>query len=63
MAAPSRHNVDSNDLPSELQDKMTDFDEALTRIEAVLEPLHSVPLSEVHAKVSELEGAGSFIER
>ena len=43
--------VSPEDVPSELQGRLSNFDDALSKIEEVLEPLHSVPLSEIHAKV------------
>ena len=38
-------------FPTELQERLTDFDDALTQVEEVLKPLHSVPLSDIHTKV------------
>ena len=38
-------------FPTELQERLTDFDDALTQIEDVLKPLHSIPLTDIHTKV------------
>ena len=43
--------VVDDSFPSELQERLTDFDDALTQVEDVLKPLHSVPLSDIHTKV------------
>ncbi|KAK2177884.1 hypothetical protein NP493_574g01040 [Ridgeia piscesae] len=44
-------------FPTELQERLTDFDDALTQVEEVLKPLHSVPLSDIHTKLSTLDKA------
>ena len=53
MAASRQEGVTEEDLPSELQGRLTTFDNALSKIEELLDPLHSVPLSEIHSKVQE----------
>ena len=53
MAASTQQGVSEEDLPTELQGRLTTFDNALSKIEEVLDPLHSVPLSEIHSKVQE----------
>ena len=51
MATPTEENVNAEDIPTELQGRLSNFDDALSKIEEILEPVHSVPLSEIHAKV------------
>ena len=38
-------------FPAELQDRVNTFDEALSSVEAILQPLHNVPLTQVHTEV------------
>ena len=38
-------------IPTELQDRLGEFDEALSTIENIFEPLHDRPLNELHTKV------------
>ena len=55
MATPAEESASPEDIPSELQGRLSNFDDALSKIEEVLEPLHSVPLSEIHAKVPTID--------
>ena len=55
MATSTQESVAEEDLPSELQGRLTTFDNDLSKIEEVFDPLHSVPLSEIHAKVQEIK--------
>ena len=38
-------------FPSEIQDKLTEFDEFVTKIDSDLQSLHSVPLAQTQAEV------------
>ena len=40
-----------DNFPSELNERLTAFDDALTNVDSVLQTLHEIPLSEVHEKV------------
>ncbi len=61
----------TENFPSELQDRLTNFDGSLSRVEDVLQRLHSIPLNEIHTKVkasimsghgmADLWGMGGFI--
>merc|ERR1712025_937104 len=44
-------------FPSEIQDKVNTFDEALSKIENTIEPLHSRPLNDIHGEISSLDKA------
>ena len=48
--AATEENVD--EFPTELQDRLSGFDDSLGAIEDILKPLHDVPLSQVHVNVS-----------
>ena len=55
MAAPMKEHASDN-FPSELQDRLTNFDGSLSKVEEVLQRLHSIPLNEIHTKVTLDEG-------
>ncbi|XP_064638649.1 nuclear nucleic acid-binding protein C1D-like [Lineus longissimus] len=58
MAAPVDHETcDEDNFPIEIQDRLNDFDEALTRIETCINPLLSTPFSEVQENLSPLDKA------
>ena len=42
---------ETDTFPTELQDRLTAFDEALSQFEDVVKPLHSIPLNEVQSEV------------
>ena len=41
----------TQDFPTELQDRLSNFDESLTEVEEILKPLHGTPINELQSKV------------